>query len=113
MIDCRIENGDIAVDSTGRFVRITEKEALFQRVMICISARLGEFVYDRGLGSRREAIKNGDTDSAQRLELVLNEALARFENTYVSVIEFGEKIKVKICIDGECRIEEVYMFGNI
>lgn len=113
MIDCRIEKGDIALDSTGRFVRITEKEALFQRVMICISARLGEFVYDRGLGSRINEIEMDGTDSSQRLELVLNEALARFENTYVSVIEFGEKIKVKICINGECRTEEVYMLGNI
>lgn len=113
MIDCRIENGDVAVDSTGRFVRIAEKEALFQRVMICISAKLGEFVYDRGLGSRREEIEKVGMNDSQRLELVLNEAVARFENTYVSVIEFGEKIKVSICIDGECRTEEVYMFGNI
>ncbi|MCH5297365.1 MAG: hypothetical protein J1E85_06830 [Ruminococcus sp.] len=113
MIDCRIENGDISVDSTGRFVRITEKEALFQRVMICISARLGEFVYDRGLGSRRDKIERNGINDSQRLELVLNEALARFENTYVTVLEFSEKIKVKICIDGECRTEEVYMLGNL
>lgn len=113
MIDCRIENGDISVDSTGRFVRITEKEALFQRAMICISARLGEFVYDRGLGSRRDEIGRNGINDSQRLELVLNEALARFENTYVTVLEFGEKIKVKICIDGECRTEEVYMLGNL
>lgn len=113
MIDCRIENGDISVDSTGRFVRIAEKEALFQRAMICISANLGEFAYDRGLGSRKKEIEKGGTDSVQRLELVLNEALAEFENTYVSVLEYGEKIKVKICIDGECRTEEVHIFGNI
>lgn len=113
MIDCRIKNGDISVDSTGRFVRIAEKEALFQRAMICISARIGEFVYDRGLGSRRDEIEEDGINYSQRLELVLNEALARFENTYVSVTEFGEKIKVNICIDGECRTEEVYMFGNI
>lgn len=113
MIDCKIENGDISVDSTGRFVKITGKEALFQRAMICISARLGEFVYDRGLGSRRCEIKKGGENDSQRLELVLNEALASFENTYVSVLEFGEKIRVNICIDGECRTEEVYMFGNI
>lgn len=113
MIDCKIENGDIYVDSTGKFVRIAEKEALFQRVMICISARLGEFVYDRGLGSEINEIKSIENDSLQRLELVLNEALARFENTYLTVLEFGEKIKVKICIDGESRTKEVYMFGNI
>lgn len=113
MIDCKIENGDISVDSAGRFLRVTEKEALFQRVMICISARLGEFVYDRELGSRIDEIEKDAADSAQRLELVLNEALARFENTYVNVIEFGEKIKVKIYIDGDCRTEEVYINGNI
>lgn len=113
MIDCRIENGDVVVDSTGRFVRITEKEALFQRAMICISAGLGEFAYDRGLGSRINEIEKDGTKDAQRLELVLNEALAQFKNTYVSVIEFGEKIKVSICIDGECKVEEVYMLGNI
>lgn len=113
MIDCKIENGDISVDSTGRFVRIAEKDALFQRVMICISARLGKFVYDRGLGSVRDEIEIAGTDSLQRLELVLNEALARFENTYLTVLEYDEKIKVRICIDGECRDEEVYMFGNI
>ena len=113
MIDCKIENGDISVDSTGRFVKITGKDAMFQRAMICISARLGEFVYDRGLGSRRHEIEKGGESDSQRLELVLNEALASFENTYVSVLEFGEKIRVKIYIDGEYRTEEVYMFGNI
>lgn len=113
MIDCKIENGDISVDSTGKFVRIAEKEALFQRVMICISTRLGQFVYDRGLGSEINKIEKDGNDSLQRLELVLNEALARFENTYLTVLEFGEKIKVRICIDGESRTEEVYMFGNI
>lgn len=112
MTDIKIVDGDVAVDSTGKYIRLNEKEARFQRALISITASLGDFVYDRNLGARR--IDNiGSDDALQRLELVLNEALARFEDTYVTIISFDDIAVVKITIDDESRIEEVHLYGQI
>jgi hypothetical protein len=113
MIDYKIIDGDIAVDSAGRFIRLTDREAEFQRALICITARLGAFVYDRELGSRRENIEANSADADRCLELVLNEALSRFEDTYVSVLDYGSTLTVKISIDGDSRVEEVQLYGNV
>ncbi len=110
MTDIKISNGDIAVDSAGRFIRLTEREAQFQRAIICITACFGSFIYDRNLGSER--LDDISSENAlQRLELVLNEALARFENTYVTVLSLKDFATVKITIDDESRIEEVHLYG--
>ena len=42
-----------------------------------------------------------------------NEALADFEDTYAEALELGDKLKLKITIDGESRTEEVRLGGNI
>lgn len=113
MTDYKIENGDVKKDSAGRYIKITGRDAEFQRALICITARLGKFIYNRELGSRAGEIETGGAESARRLELVLNEALAKYEKTSVRVTEYGERLVVKITIDGESRIEEVRLNGNV
>lgn len=113
MVDFKIENGDVKKDSTGRYVAVYGRDAEFQRALICITAKLGKFIYNRELGSRSDEIKSDSADSAQRLELVLNEALARYEKTSVRVLEFGERLIVEITINGESRTEEVRLNGNV
>lgn len=113
MTDFKIHNGDIAVDSAGRFIRLEDRDAQFQRALISVTARLGGFIYDRTLGSHMSEVETDKADAAQRLELVLNEALARFENTHVSVKELSDKLTLEIIIDGESRTEEVLLNGNI
>ncbi len=113
MIDFKIQNGDIVVDSAGRPIKLSERDAQFQRALICITANLGDFIYDRTLGSSRADINTDETEAEQKLQLVLNEALARFENTHVKVIELGDTLTVEITIDDESRTEEVLLYGNI
>ncbi len=113
MVDIKLSNGDVCTDSTGRFVRISDKDALFQRALICIGAKLGEFVYDRTLGSN---IRKNDfivENSLEKAELVVNEAIAQFEDTYAKVIECVDKLKFELTIGGESRIEEVLLNGNL
>lgn len=113
MIDFKIKNGDVVVDSAGRLIRLSDKDALFQRAVICMSARYGEFIYNRGLGSHATEINADDEDYIKKLELVLNEALAEFDNSYVRVIECGQTIITELTIDGESRTEEVLLVGSL
>ena len=69
MTDIKIVDGDVAVDSTGKYIRLSEKEARFQSALISITARLGEFVYDRDLGVRQ--IENVEADDAVQRSLCL------------------------------------------
>ena len=113
MVDIKIKDGDIVKDSAGRFVRIEDSETLFQRAVICISSKLGSFIYDRNLGSDL-SVTDFDTELAkEKAELIINEALAQFENTHARVIEFGDKIKLHITIGDESRTEEVRLNGNV
>lgn len=113
MVDVRIKNGDVVKDSAGRFDNITGNDALFQRALICIGTRLGSFIYDRNIGSYIGETEFDGDDAAERAELVINEALAQFEDTYAEVIEYGEVIKLKITIGSESRNEEVRLNGYV
>ncbi len=113
MVDVKMENGDIVTDSSGKAVKITGIDALFQRAMICINTRLGSFIYDRELGSYKNEVIPYTENAAQRAELVINEALAKYENTSAKIVEYGEKIKLIITIGNESRTEEVRFNGYL
>ena len=111
MIDFKIKNGDSVTDSTGEYTKISGKDAEFQRAVICICSQFGKFIYDRNLGSAREKINPADENAQRRLELVLNEALAEFENVSVNVLEYSDKLRAEITINDEMRIEEILLNG--
>lgn len=52
MRDTMIKNGDIVIGSSGNTVLLEGTDAKFQQAVLCISAKLGGFVYDRNLGSK-------------------------------------------------------------
>lgn len=108
MIDIALKNGDIAKDSAGRRIALNDVDAKFQRVKICIAATLGGFIYDRTMGSQYR-----QDMSADAAELIINEALAKFENTYVKVLETGSTLKLAVIIDGERREQEVRFYGQL
>ena len=113
IVDTMIKNGDVATDSTGKFIKISDSDALFQRALICIGAKLGSFIYDRELGSQAEQVDKYDEYAVQKAELIINEALAQFEDTYAKVLEFSDTIKLEITIGNESRTEEVCSNGNL
>lgn len=47
MRDTMIKNGDIVIGSSGNTVLLEGTDAKFQQAVLCISAKLGGFVYDR------------------------------------------------------------------
>ena len=92
---------------------ITDIDALFQRAQICIGARLGGFIYDRETGSDIRSV-DADSDLAkEKAELIINEALAQFEDTKAVVVSYGDTIKLTITIGDESRNTEVHLYGNI
>lgn len=107
MIDVKIENKDVVTESTGILKRLTGLDAMFQRAFICIASKKGKFVYDRQLGTDISEIDLSAEDAKDRLELVFNEALVNCSNAVAQVLEIGEKIKVKIIIDGQSTEVEV------
>lgn len=112
MTDFKILNGDIAVDSRGNFVRLDGIDALFQRALIAMSLKKESFIYDRTLGSFAPCLNKNDEDYPKKLELVLNEALAQFENTYAEILEIGNSVIVRITIDDISRTE-VLLNGSL
>lgn len=109
MIDAKLQNGDIVTDGAGNAVSVREADARFQRALLCLTAPLGSFIYDRELGTRR--LPN---TGAQRLELLFSESLARYPGTSVRVLSAAQDcVTVQITIDGESRVEEVRSHGNV
>ena len=113
MTDVRIKDGDAVVDSTGNYEMISDTDALFQRAQICIGAKLGSFIYDRETGSDIRSVDVESNLAKERAELIINEALAHFEDTRAVVLEYGEVIMLTITIGGESRNTEVHLYGNI
>lgn len=113
MTDVKIENGDAVSESTGQSVMIFDTGALFQRAEICIAAKMGSFIYDRNLGSLVRNVEQNGENAKEKAELVINEALAEFENTRAEVTEYGGTLKFILTINGESRNTEVHLNGNV
>lgn len=109
MRDTMIKNGDIAIGSSGSTVLIEGVDAKFQQAVICITAKLGRFIYDRNLGSA--VFLQSETPSAKQLELLANESLAGMENTFASVKKAGKKITIDLTVDKITR--EVQINGYL
>lgn len=107
MTDIKTENGDIVLDSCGNTVRLSGDDELFQRAKTCIAAQKGHFIYDRQLGSELSKVLKDENITAQRAELVINEALAKFDNAFASVQECGDKVKFMLTINGKTCLAEV------
>ena len=98
MRDIMIKNGDTVINSSGSTVLLEGLDAKFQQAVICISAKLGGFVYDRELGS---------TVALQSKTL----SLAEMENAFASIKDVGRKITIDLTVDGITR--EVQINGYI
>ena len=108
MVDAMLSAGDLMADSSGNMCDISGADALFQMALIRVAVPLGSFIYDRQLGARQ-----GGAD-LQRIELLLNEALADHPNASVRALDTaGETLRLQITINGESRVEEVRYNGNI
>ena len=90
MRDTMIKNGDIVIGSSGNTVLLEGSDAKFQQAVLCISAKLGGFVYDRNLGSK---------------------VLAKMKNTYASVKSVGRQITIDLTVDDITR--KVQINGNL
>lgn len=111
MTDAKILNGDVSLDSGGRIIMLDDLDAKFQRAVICATVKKGSFIYDRALGCDYSGAHGEYTD--RKIELSLNESLARFENTSAMVLGVSDKLRIKITVDGESRTEEVRLIGNV
>ena len=112
MTDVKLSGGDVALNSAGRMIRLSGRDAEFQRAVICASVGKGSFIYDRSLGCDYSYDPN-DGFALRRVGLSVNEALARFPKTSAEVLDIGESVTLRITISGESRTEEVRLIGNV
>lgn len=109
MIDAKLKNGDLATDTGGCVEIISGADAAFQRAVICMTAKKGSFVYDRGLGAPQR-----DPGDTERLALSFSEALAALEDSEINSVrlENGAAV-VSLTVNGETREAEVRTYRNI
>lgn len=107
MIDNLIKDGDVYSDRTGKLVRISGTDELFQRAYICICVNKGSFAYDRNLGSYIRKIDCSAQDAAEKLELVINEALINCSGVSARVVETGSTVTVELAVNSETKTVKV------
>ncbi len=113
MVDVMLKNGDIELNSMGGAVMLGGFDAAVQRALICLNTRRGSFIYDRSLGVPPLSPGSGCRIDRQRLEMLINEALADSEDIYVEVLSADESLKIRINAENQSRIEEVFPFGDV
>ncbi len=100
-------NGDFKTDDSGKIYRIFGTEELKQKIYILLSARLGEFIYDRSLGSEIYSIDKSADDAVDEIISKARHTLADTE--YVEVTNASiedDTVTVSVMIyDNEYDIE--------
>lgn len=104
--DTLIKKGDIAVDSGGRYVHISGDEEILQRAYISICTRLGGFVYNRELGCELCAADFADENFAEKLNLIMAQALADYPKVKAEVVAVRKpKFSIRLSCNGSERGE--------
>ena len=111
MTDVLLANGAPVRDGKGNYIRLGDLDARFQRALVAMNVRRGRFIYHRSLGFRSNDVDQRDME--QSVTLLLNEALAPYENTAVLVTELGDAVKVEVTVDDETREGEVRYYGQL
>lgn len=104
MRDTMIKNGDIVIGSSGNTVLLEGSDAKFQQAVLCISAKLGGFVYDRNFGSK--VLLQDKTLSAKQTELLANESLAKMKIPMQALSRLAERLRLTLrltILQGRCR----------
>lgn len=105
--DALIKNGDIAVDSGGRYIHISGDEEVLQQAYICVCAKLGGFVYNRELGSELYKKDFDDESYKEKVNLIMAQALADFPQVSAAVIAVRKpKISIRLSCN-DCVREEI------
>lgn len=106
-MDFRINNGDAVIDSAGKADSITGADELLQRAYICIAVKKGSFIYNRELGSEIYLLDKKDERLADKLFLVMNEALINCRGVEAEIKEInGDNVTVRL-VCGEKTLERV------
>lgn len=88
-LDCKIQNGDISLDSCGKYIHLIEEEELLQRAYIKIAMRFGKFFYNRKLGVENLPKKDDDR-FVDKFNLIIKEALVDCPKVFGEVVECND-----------------------
>lgn len=94
-------NGDFNKDSSGKAYGICGTDELKQKIYIILSSRLGEFVYDRTLGSEIYSIDISSPTACEEITAKARKALLEIPQAEVTKTEITDgKITVFVDING-------------
>lgn len=95
-------NGDFDTDSEGMAYRISGNDEIRQKVYILLSARLGEFIYDRTLGSDIHNIDISQPEACDEIIAQARKTLCDIPQIEVTGAQINDgQITVSVQIDGE------------
>lgn len=104
--DTLIKNGDIAVDSGGRYIHISGNEELLQKAYISICAKHGGFVYNRELGCELNRTDFDDENFKEKINLIMSQAMADYPGVKAEVIAVRKpKFSIRLSCNGSVREE--------
>lgn len=84
-MDVKVTNGDLAVQATGIYERISGVDAAVQQVMAAMLTRKGSFRYDRNFGTDYNGVDRQDELLTEVLDMRLKEACADLCGATVTV----------------------------
>ena len=107
-MDTLIKDGDIAVDSGGRYIHISGDEELLQQAYICVCAKLGGFVYNRGLGSEIYKKAFDEENYTEKINLMMDQSLADYPQVKAEVVAVRKpKLRIRFTCNNSIREEVI------
>ncbi len=85
-MDVKIKNRDLALDDCGVPIYISSMDELAQRVKIACCGRIGNFIYDRSIGSYAYMLDENDENLEQKLEMIFKEVSIDIPYTDLRVV---------------------------
>lgn len=93
-------NGDFDTDSNGMAYRISNIDEIKQKIYILLSAKLGEFIYDRTLGSDIHNIDVSKSTACDEIIAQARKTLCDIPQAEVIGAEINDrKVTVSVRID--------------
>ena len=110
-MDIKLSNGDTLLGESGKEEYVEGAEEIFQQVLLTISTKKGDFIYDKDYGVR-ELPQITDDRSIKNAEAYLNEAIVDIHDAVISlqklrVTASGTVVRFTVSYKGESMSKEV------
>ena len=113
-MECKISDGDIALDSCGRYIKLSSDEEVLQNAYISIAAEKGKFYYNRELGSQIRKISRDDENFSEKFLMAMKAAIVDYPDvTAIFRAKKGNKVYIRLEYRSSYLEEVIDLDGNV